>query len=65
MEEEDRRGSRREEERMDGVKGEICYSGLGERDISQDRKREEEEMNTYRLGIAYIFGTMNVNDFWM
>ena len=44
MEEEDRRGSGREEERMDRVKGEICYSGLGGRDISQDRKREEEEM---------------------
>ena len=44
MEEEDRRGSGREEERMDRVKGEICYSGLGRRDISQDRKRGEEEM---------------------
>ena len=30
MEGEDRRGSGREEERMDRVKGEICYSGLGE-----------------------------------
>lgn len=44
VEEEDRRGSGREEERMDRVKGEICYSGLGRRDISQDRKRGEEEM---------------------
>ena len=44
MEEEDRRGSGREEERMDRVKGEICYSGLGGRDISQGRKREEEEI---------------------
>lgn len=43
MEEQSRRGSGREEERMNRVKGEVCYGGLGAREISNDGKREEEE----------------------
>lgn len=43
MEEDCRRGTGREEERMNRVKGEICYGGLGTRKISKDRKRSTRE----------------------
>lgn len=40
VEEEGRRGPGREQQRMNGVKGEVCYCGLGAREISNDRKRK-------------------------
>ena len=63
MEEEHRRGSGREEKRVDGVKVEICYGGLGGREISNAR-REKKRKKTYRLDSADIPGTMDVDDFW-
>ena len=46
VEEECRRGSGREKDRMNRVKGEICYGGLGAREISNDRRNEEERRLT-------------------
>ena len=43
VEEEYRRRAGREEKRMDGVKSQVCYGGLGTREVSNDRKQEKEE----------------------
>ena len=43
VEEEYRRRAGREEKRMNGVKSEVCYGGLGTREVSNDRKGEEDE----------------------
>ena len=43
MEEEYRRRAGREEKRMNGVKSQICYGGLGTREVSNDGKEEQEE----------------------
>ena len=43
MEEEYRRRAGREEKRINGVKSEVCYGGLDTREVSNDRKEENEE----------------------
>ena len=43
VEEEHRSRAGREEKRMDGVKSQVCYGGLGRREVSNDRKEEEEK----------------------
>lgn len=43
VEEEYRRRAGREEKRINGVKSEVCYGGLDTREVSNDRKEENEE----------------------
>lgn len=49
---------------MNGVKSEVCYSGLQAKEVSSDSESVKGKNLTYGLGITDIFDAVDVDDFW-
>ena len=49
---------------MNGVKGEVCYSGLQAKEVSSDSESGKGKTLTYGLGSTDIFDAVDVDNFW-